>query len=75
LIRFRAKVGAARFREPMAELPSTIENIGRSDRPAGGRGPHPKYQRVARMMEEATRSAGSSGILTDLSPLDEESKL
>jgi len=31
MIRFRAKVGAARFRELMAELPSTIENIGSSD--------------------------------------------
>jgi len=28
MIRFRAKVGAARFRELMAELPSTIETIG-----------------------------------------------
>lgn len=28
LTRFRAKVGANRFRELMAELPSTIENIG-----------------------------------------------
>ena len=31
MIRFRAKVGAARFRELMAELPSTIENISSSD--------------------------------------------
>jgi hypothetical protein len=31
LTRFRAKVGANRFRELMAELPSTIENIGSSD--------------------------------------------
>jgi hypothetical protein len=31
MIRFRAKVGAARLRELMAELPSTIENIGSSD--------------------------------------------
>src|SRR5208337_604105 len=31
MIRFRAKVGATRFRELMAELPSTIENIGSSD--------------------------------------------
>jgi hypothetical protein len=31
MIRFRSKVGAPRFRELMAELPSTIENIGSSD--------------------------------------------
>ena len=31
MIRFRAKVGATRFRELIAELPSTIENIGSSD--------------------------------------------
>jgi hypothetical protein len=31
LIRFRAKVGAARFRELMAEMESTISNIGSSD--------------------------------------------
>jgi len=34
MIRFRAKVGAARFRELMAELPSTIENISSSDQRA-----------------------------------------
>ena len=34
-IRFRAKVGAARFRELMAELTSTIDNI---DSDQGGRG-------------------------------------
>ncbi len=31
LTRFRSKVGAARFRELMMELPSTIANIGSSD--------------------------------------------
>jgi hypothetical protein len=30
-MRFRAKVGAARFRELITELPFTIENIGSSD--------------------------------------------
>jgi hypothetical protein len=31
MIRFRKKVRAPRFRELMAELPSTVENIGSSD--------------------------------------------
>ncbi len=31
MLRFRGKVGANRFRELMAELSSTIENIGSSD--------------------------------------------
>jgi hypothetical protein len=31
MIRFRAKVGAARFHELMAELTSTVEIIGSSD--------------------------------------------
>jgi len=31
MIRFRAKVGAVRFRKLMTELPSTIESIGSSD--------------------------------------------
>jgi len=39
LIRFRTKVGARRSRKLIAELPSTIENIGTSDQQSVPREP------------------------------------
>jgi len=71
MIRFRAKVGAARFRELMAELPGTIENIGSSDQRGVAEffvllGPEQFETYVAEMVETLETGSEPGSILGEV---------